>query len=297
MTPAPDLDALALLVSVAETGSIGRAAARHDLTQPAVSLRLRALERQLRLVLLERSPSGSRLTAPGRTVVDWARPLLDAADAFDHSVSALADRHHDRLRLAASLTVADHLVPGWLVALHAALPDVAVSLQAVNSEHVAELVRAGDVDLGYVEGPGVPAGLRSRPVGGDELVTVTAPGHPWARRRAPVSPEELAAAPLVVREIGSGTREALASALAAHGLPLRTGLELGSTAAIKAAVMAGDGVAVLSRLAVATDLEAGRLVAIAVAKLDLRRQFHAVWRAGRAPTGPANSLLALSLRS
>lgn len=296
MAAAPDLDALALLVSVAETGSIGRAAARHDLTQPAVSLRLRALERQLRLTLLERSPSGSRLTGPGRTVVDWARPLLDSADAFTRSVSALADRHHDRLRVAASLTVADHLVPGWLVALHAALPDVAVSLQAVNSEHVAELVRAGDVDLGYLEGPEVPPGLRSRPVGGDELVTVTAPAHPWARRRRPVSPAELAAAPLVVREVGSGTREALATALAGHGLSLHTGLELGSTAAIKAAVMAGEGPAVLSRLTVAADLEAGRLVAIPVADLDLRRRFRAVWRVGRAPTGPANTLLALSLR-
>lgn len=71
MAPAPDLDALELLVSVAEMGSIGRAAARHDLSQPAVSLRLRALERQLRLVLLERSPSGSRLTAPAGRLSTW----------------------------------------------------------------------------------------------------------------------------------------------------------------------------------------------------------------------------------
>lgn len=292
----PDLEALGLLIAVAEMGSLGRAAARYRVTQPAVSLRMRELERSLGVVLLERTPTGSTLTPQGRAVADWARPLLDMAETFSRSVTALAERHQDWLRVAASLTVADHLVPGWLVALHIALPHVAVSLQAVNFDHVAQLVRAGDADLGYVEGPTAPAGLRSRLVGGDTLRVVVAPGHPWARRRKNITPAELAATPMVLREQGSGTREALERALDVHGLVPVPVLQLGSQAAIKAAVAAGQGPAVMSELTLSSDLANGRLVAVRVDGLDLSRRFRAVWRTGRTPTGAAATLLNLSSR-
>src|SRR5665213_244357 len=293
----PDLDALGLLIAVAETGSLGRAAARYGVTQPAVSLRVRELERSLGVVLLGRSPPGSTLASPGRAVVDWARPLLDMAETFSRSITALAERHQDRLRVAASLTVADHLVPRWLVALHIALPDVAVSLQAVNSDQVAQLVRACDADFGYVEGPSAPAGLRSRIVGGDKLLVVVAPRHPWTRRRKSISPLELAATPMVLREQGSGTREALERALGAHGLAPVPVLQLGSQAAIKVAVAAGQGPAVLSELTLSSDLANGRLVAVRVDRLDLSRRFRAVWRTGRVPAWPAATLLTLSARA
>jgi DNA-binding transcriptional LysR family regulator len=292
----PDLSTLELLTAVAETGSVGRAAQRAGITQPAASLRLRALERRLGLVLLHRSPTGSTLTPAGSAVVDWARPILDAATAFNRGVAALRVQRHDELRVAASLTVADHLVPGWLLALHHALPDLAVALQVGNSERVAELVRAEQVDLGFIEGPSAPAGLRSQAVSGDELVVVVAPGHRWARRRRPVTAAELAATPLVVRETGSGTREYLERALAARGLGLTTALELGSTAAIKAAVLAGGDPTVLSRLALAAELADGRLIEVPVQDLHLARRFRAVWRTGRAPAGPAATLLGFATR-
>jgi DNA-binding transcriptional LysR family regulator len=293
----PDLDTLELLTTVAETGSLGRAATRHGITQPAASLRLRNLERTLGLVLLDRSPVGSTLTAAGAAVVDWGRPVLDAAVAFTRGVDALRETHRDRLRVAASLTIADHLVPAWLVALHAAVPDVAVALEVTNSNVVAELVRGRQADLGFVEGPEPPAGLRARVIGGDELVVITAPSHPWARRRRALTAAELARTPLVLRETGSGTREALEQALAAHGQTVTAGMQLGSTTAIKAAVAAGEGPAVLSRLTITQELAAGQLAEIPVAALDLRRRFHAVWRTGSAPAGHAATLLALSARS
>lgn len=293
----PDLAALALLVAVAESGSLTRAATRHGITQPAASLRLRSLERRLGLLLLERSPTGSTLTAAGAAVVDWAQPVLDAATAFTRGVDALRATHRDQLRVAASLTIADHLVPGWLVTLHAALPGVTAALQVANSDRVAALVRTGDADLGFVEGPTAPKGLRATVVGGDELVVVTAPDHPWARRRRPLTAADLVATPLVLRESGSGTREALERALASYGPAPTASLQLGSTTAIKAAVGAGEGPAVLSRLAVAAELASGVLRAVPVDGVDLRRRFRAVWRSGRAPSGPAATLLALSLRA
>lgn len=294
-----DLASLRLLVAVAESGSLGRAATRLGLSQPAVSQRMRGLERRLGLTLLTRTPAGSTLTGAGASVVDWARPVLDAVEVLARSVESLHDGRDQRLRVAASLTVADHLVPGWLVAYHRDRPGSAVALQVINSDGVSELVRDGAVDLGFVEGVGAPRGLRSAVVGEDRLVVVVAPSHHWAGRPEPLAAAELAAEPLVLREQGSGTREALERVLRARGLQPGAALELGSTTAIRSAVMAGEGPAVLSELAVRTDLETGALVAVP-ADLPLRRRFRAVWRpaAGPAgPGGPAGALLAVCLRT
>ena len=182
----PELKVLDLLVSVAETGSLGQAAARHGISQPAASMRITALERQLRLVLLERGPTGSRLTAAGAAVVDWALPILDAARSLVNGVAALRADQQGRLRVAASMTIADHRVPGWLTALRARAPEVKVSLRVGNSAQVADMVRRREADLGLVEGPHAPRGLRSRALCDDELVVVVGPGHPWARRRQPL---------------------------------------------------------------------------------------------------------------
>lgn len=292
-----DLTSLQLLVAVAQTGSLGQAAQRLSISQPAASLRLSTMERRLGLVLLERSPTGSRLTPAGVSVVDWVLPVLDAADALARGVAALRDEREERLRVAASMTVADHLVPAWLVRFHAVQPASSVALRVVNSAAVAALVRDGEADIGFVEGSSAPSGLRARTVGQDELVVVVAAGHRWARRRRPLSAAELVAAPLILREHGSGTREALERALASHGQRPTAVLELGSTTAIKAAVTAGEGAAVLSRLAVGPELADGRLVAVPTAELALRRRFRAVWRSGRTPGGSADVLLALALRS
>lgn len=292
-----DLTTLALLAAVAETGSLGRGAQRMSISQPAASLRIRTLERRLGLTLLERSPTGSRLTPAGASVVDSVGPVLDATDALARRAAALRAEQVSRLRVAASLTIADHLVPGWLVDFHAIEPSAAVALRVGNSEAVATLVRDGDADLGFVECPRVPAGLRARTIGTDELVLVVAPDHPWARRRRPVTAAELVAAPLVLREAGSGTREALEQALALHGQRPAAVLELGSTTAIKSAVAAGQGPAVLSRLAAVAEIGSGSLVVVATEDLRLRRRFRAVWQTGRTPGGSADALLAVAMRS
>jgi len=293
----PDLEALTLLAAVASTGSVGRAATEHGISQPAASMRLKSLERRYRLRLLDRSPTGSTLTTEGAAIIDWARPLLEAADSFNRSVGALRDQHRDRLRLAASLTIADHLVPSWLVALHAVEPQLAVSLRVGNSEDVSHMVRVGSADLGFVEGSLAPDGLRSRTVGSDELTVVVPAAHRWARRRKGISAAELAATPLVLREEGSGTRDALEHALARHGLAPEVAVEVGSTTAIKAAVSAGRGASVISRLAVSAELADGRLVAVPVIDVDLRRRFRAIWRTGRVPPVPAGTMLAVVIRA
>ena len=292
----PELDVLDLLVSVAETGSLGEAARRHGISQPAAGMRISALERRLRLVLLERGPTGSRPTTAGAAVVEWAAPVLAAARALMGGVAALhAEAEGEgRLRVAASLTIADHRIPGWLLRLRDREPGTRVALEVGNSEQVAQLVREG-ADLGFVEGPQAPAGLRSRAVDADELVVVVAPGHPWARRRRPLPLATLAATPLITREPGSGTREALWQVLRRHGEPAAPAAELGSAAAIKAEAAAGVAPAVLSRLVVEEELAGRRLVAVPLAEpAALRRSFRAVWRPQAPPAGAAAVLLAIA---
>ena len=296
-----DLTGFDLLLSVARTGSIGRAAAEHGVSQPAASARMRLLEAQLGLALIERSPRGSRLTPAGALVAGWAQAVVDAAAALEVGLVALRHERDSRLRIAASMTVAEYLLPVWLTALRAVDPGAVVALSAVNSAEVAQAVLADAADIGFIEGPEIPDGLHAEPVGRDRLTLVVAPAHPWARRRSGVPAAELARTPLVSREAGSGPRRFFEEALRAQaGLErVPPAAELSSTTAIKAAVAAGagSGPAVLSSLAVAAELSAGTLRAVPVTGVDLTRTLRVVWTAGRRLTGPARDLYAIAARS
>jgi DNA-binding transcriptional LysR family regulator len=303
----PDLAALEVLLAVARTGSFNSAARQVGVTQQAVSARIRAAEAQTGVALVTRTSRGSTLTPEGVVVAEWAARLLAVATELDAGLAALRNQHHTRLRVSASLTIAEQLLPGWLVALQGAAQrrgeqPAEIVLTAANSETVAQQVRDGAADLGFVEGPAAPAGVRSRIIGRDELLVVVRPDHPWAARRQPLSPAELARTPLVSREEGSGTRDALAAALAAAvqrppGAPQipapAVALALSTTAAVRAAVLAGAGPAVLSELAVSEDLASHRLSRVSVADLDLHRALRAIWAGGATPpSGAARDLLA-----
>jgi DNA-binding transcriptional LysR family regulator len=289
----PDLVALDLLESIAELGSLGKAASRHGMSQPAVSMRMSHLERTLGVRLLRRSPAGTELTPAGERVAAMGRRVLAEAQSLMSEVAALAAVEDSRLRVAASLTVAEYLLPGWLGALHRESPSVVLAVEVANSAKVISRVSGGEADVGFVEGHEVPpAGMSTVVVRGDRLVVVVDPGHPWAQCDV-VGGAELAATDLVVREHGSGTREVLDDALNPWG-GAHSRLVLGSTAAILAAVRRGDGPAVLSALAVAEDIEAGRLVQVRTEGVDLSRALRAVWPADRPLAPLARRLLNLA---
>ncbi|GAB3590246.1 LysR family transcriptional regulator [Angustibacter peucedani] len=295
----PDLSAIEVLLAVARTGSLNAAAAEVGVSQQAVSARVRSIEAQTGVVLVRRGPRGSQLTDDGVVVVEWATRLLNVATQFDAGLAALREDHRSRLRVSASLTVAEQLLPGWLVSFHRSGPPgrrPELELTAVNSETVVAHVEDGRADLGFVEGPRVPAGLSSRVVAHDELVLVVAPTHPWARRRQPLPAAELATCSLVTREHGSGTRDALDAALrravGPDHEPAEPALSLSTATAIRSAVAAGAAPAVLSSLAVRDDTSRGLLVRVPVEDLDMRRDLRAVWLGGRQPpAGAARDLI------
>jgi DNA-binding transcriptional LysR family regulator len=224
--------------------------------------------------------------------------VLDAVERLLDGVGALQVQPAGRLRVAASYTIAEHLLPDWLAALRLRHPDAGVQLEVVNSTGVLARVHEGAVDLGFIESPGRPAGVSVEVVGHDELAVVCAPGHPWATRHRPLPAADLAATPLVLREAGSGTREAFARAMAAAGLTVaQPALELGSTASVLHAVAQGAAPTVISPLAIARERASGELVVVPVEGLDLHRPLAAVWRPG-ATRGPlADALIAIARRA
>ncbi|WP_277211824.1 LysR substrate-binding domain-containing protein [Isoptericola croceus] len=294
MAERTSLAALELLVAVDTHGSISAAARALAIAQPTASAGLRRLERRLGLELVARGPRGTALTTAGQAAAGWAREVVAASERFETAAAGLRSGPITALRVAASLTVAEYLVPRWFAQLAAQGSGGDVELVVRNSSDVMELVLDGTAELGFVESLGVRRGLRSRTVAHDELVAVVAPSHPWVRRRS-VRPAELLGARLVLRETGSGTREILERALASVGATVPDHLPtLGSTSALKAAVQHGGQVAVLSGLTVADDVAAGRLVAVPVEGVDLSRRLRVVWRDGVTPSTTARRLSAVA---
>jgi DNA-binding transcriptional LysR family regulator len=300
-THVPDLAALELLLGVAREGSLNSVARSAGVSQQAVSARIRAMEAQTGVTLVHRSPRGSSLTAEGVVIAEWAARLLGVAAEMDAGIAALRADRRDRLRVSASLTIAEQLLPGWLSSFRAArrpgstAPEIL--LTAINTATVIAHVTEGTADIGFTEGPQRPPGLHGRVVGHDRLVVVVTAGHPWARRRRPVGAAELAATPLVSRGGGSGTLDTFTAALAAVLGPrapqVPPELSLPTTTAVRAAALSGTAPAVVSELAVEDDMATGRLVLVRTPELDLRRTLRVIWDgASIPPSGVARDLIA-----
>ena len=289
----PNLSALALFVAVVDEGGLGAGARRAGIHQPNASRMIAQLEAQAGTVLLERDPRGARPTSAGLLYAAQARELLDAAEQFSDWLRHSRDEDARELRVGASMTIAEHLMPAWLAELRRRSPRIRVDLEVLNSTQVLAGVHDGRLRLGFVETPRLPGDVHAMTLREDELVVVVAPEHPWALREGPLDPAELAATPLVVREGGSGTRDAYEELVPAAGeTPLVQ--ELGSNAAVRIAVASGAGPAVLSMLAVRSGLESGQLLRVPVAGPRLRRPLTAVWNGPRRLSGPAADLVAVA---
>ncbi len=294
MTPPgwPDLAILELLVAVQDHGSIGAAADAVGMDQPNASRALRRYERRLGLPLLLRSTRGTQLTDEASQLVTASREILDAAERLTESVSTLRAARIGRVRVSASQTIAEYLLPQWL-ADYGQQPGAAqVQVTVANSVQVRVRVINDDADLGFVEATHLGKGLHARRVATDHLVVVVAPSHPWAKRRTPLTVTELAATPLVVREAGSGTRDSFEDACTRAGLHLSEPLyELGSNAAVRISAMSGVAPAVLSELTVGEALASHRLVSVPIDGHPMARPLRAVWRKGTRPAPATAELL------
>jgi len=273
-----DPDLLATFLAVVTEGRISAAARAVHLSQPAVTARVRKLEEAVGTALLVRSVRGVEPTPAGRKLAERARQvqrlLEEALDEVGDEEHALGD-----LVLAASTTIAAHVLPAVLARFRARHPDVPIELEIGNTKEVVEAVRSGARPLGLVEGTARAVGVRLVPWLDDELVPVVGVDAPFVVRKD----ADLANVPILWRESGSGTRAVVAEALKRAGLrrgPARLDPVLGTSSAIANAAAAGLGVAFLSRWALAPLLAAGRLRTLPGLALSIRRTFQWALPAG-----------------
>jgi DNA-binding transcriptional LysR family regulator len=281
-----DLRHLVTFCTVVDRGSFSGAAEELGISQPAVSAQIRSLEERLGQRLLDRNGRRVTLTEAGLVLEVHARRMIALEADLEREMGEVGARIAGRLLVGSSTGPGEVLLPRLLGAFRGEHPDVTVSLVVHDTQTICDRVLDGELELGIVGAARPQRGLEFSPFLRDELVVIVPKGHPLARRRS-IRLEELAAQPLLMQQTGSGVRAVLEGALRASGTrmqDLRVEMELGLQQSVKAAVLDGLGITVISRLAVATEVDDGLLVALAIEGHDLVRDFSVVRASGRTPT-------------
>lgn len=290
---------LRVFAAVARHLSFTKAGQELFVSQPAVTKHIRELESHYGQRLLERRGNRVALTEAGRLLQAHAEAVAASAQQLEAQLLGLRDPEEaaGRLRLGASTTLSQYVLPAWLPAFQARYPQVQLTLLTANSERIAEALLRGELDLGFVEGRTKNRDLHYELLLPDELVPV--------RRATPAGPPtqpmpllEALAGPLVLRERGSGTLEVLEVALREHKIKLgdlAVVCYLDSTEAIKGYLEAAPAVlGFVSRQALQRELAAGLLEEVPIAGLLLPRQFDAVWVQGQPLPRPAQRFLSFT---
>lgn len=283
---------LKVFITAARTLSFTRTAEQLYISQPAVSKHVGELESRYKVALFARRGSRLELTDAGRTMLEAAERLADDYRRLEYEMSLCAHQAEGELRLGASSTIAQYLLPPILARYTARFAGVRVSVVSGNSFEIVQALSEHAVDLGLVESVSRRQGVHYTPFKADELVLVARAGGKYARTET-VTADELCRIPLVLRESGSGTLEVIAAALAAKGIrlaQLNVVLRLGTTEGIKAFVRNSDAMAIVSVVSVVEELRSRALRIVDIEGLTLVRDFSFVHAAAE-PTRLARQFI------
>jgi len=287
---------LRVFLAVARHNSYTRAAEELRLTQPAVSAQVRELERALDSTFFERVGRTIVLTDAGKELLTYALKVCTLLDEARLVMEELGELKRGRVAIAAVSTAGAYVLPSLLGAFRMRHPGISISLEVTNRATVQHRLLHNEVDLIVMGRP--PEGVPhvAEPFLSDELVVVSAPSHPLAKtKRIPV--DRLAKEVFIAREVGSGTRLNADEFFRQKDVKLSVGLELGDNSAVKEAVAAGLGIALLSRHALRMELALRRLIVLDVQGLPLRRQWYLVHREGKRLSRAAIAFKAFLLTS
>lgn len=258
--------------AVASHRSFSRAAEALEITQPAVSIQVQELEKSLGVTLFHRRPGGLRVTEVGETVYAYAQQIFALSSRMLETVQELQDLKTGHLRLGASTTPGEFVLPMAVGRFRQLYPGIRVELVIANTRSIIQRILNRELDLGMVgDRPEEHSGqLELVNYLDDEIVLVAAPGS-LVSRQQPLTPQQVVEAGLVVREEGSATRQVAETHFASLGVSPQIVLELGSNQAVKQAASAGGGVGVVSRLGISAEVKAGMLTILKVEGWDCRR--------------------------
>jgi LysR family transcriptional regulator, transcriptional activator of the cysJI operon len=280
--------------AVAEHLNFRKAAGQLFLTQPAVTLQIKALESDLGVRVFDRAGGKITLTRQGTVLLQYASKLANLASEAERQLGCSEGSVSGELALGASTTIAQYVLPRLLGAFQNEYPKIQFSLHSGNTSEVVRWLLEGKVALGLIEGPARERGVRTEPFMEDELILIMPPSFDSNR----LTPAQLLATILLMREQGSGSRRVVEMALEKADLKLKAFkkvMELDSTEAIKSAVEAGLGVGFVSRWAIAKELELGTLKVAEVSGVRATRHFSLISRTGPEPRGPAGALRTFAL--
>jgi len=289
-----DTRQLAAFCAVVELRSFSQAAERLGVTQPAVSLQVRSLEKRLGTQLLDRSGRRVEPTEAGLRLFRSAQRLLQLEEQMLDEVSAKsAGALTGELSIGASTGPAAVAVPILLCEFQQQHPDLRVALEVHDTQTIVDLVANRELELGIVGAARRHRAVRFEPILEDEVILICPPGHSFAGRT--IELDELREETLIVMQEGAGVRQVVEDELRAMGVRLRdlaTSLELGLQESVRSAVQAGYGVTFISRTAVESDLAAGTLAEARLAGMNATREISLVRASGRVATRAADEFVA-----
>ena len=269
---------LKVFCTVAETKSFSKTSEIIHLTQPAVSLQIQALEEKYETKLFDRSSSTVTLTPAGETLYKYAKEILTLYTSAEKAIGKQTGLLKGSLSIGAGSNIGNFILPALITEFKRIHPKTKIYLLVNNSKRVIELLNAGNIDLGLVEGDVSRQKMIVKKLLSDELLLIVSPEHHWAKRKE-ISISELAREPFILREPGSGTRQMIEKFLARHGITLhdlKISAILGSTEAIKDAVENGLGVSIISRWAVRKENRYGTLHLLSIKEEKMTRDFSLV---------------------
>jgi DNA-binding transcriptional LysR family regulator len=290
-----DTRQLAAFCAVVEKKSFSQAAERLGVTQPAVSLQIRALEERLGRRLLDRSGRRVEPTEAGHRLYRSAQRMLHLEEQLLGEVAADEGELAGTVEIGASTGPGAHLLPLLLCEFQRANPAVRVELSVFDTHGVIERVASRDVELGVVGARRPHRSLEFEPLTRDEIVLALPPGHRAAGGE--LTPDELRDETLIAMQAGAGVRRVVEEELRRAGLHLRdlgSNLELGLQESVKSAVAAGYGITFISRTAIEGELAAGTLAAARLAGVDPTRQLYVVRARGRPASRVAGAFLSFA---
>ncbi len=287
----PTLRQLDILEAVVRCGNFSRASAELHLTQPAVSMQIKQLERALGLPLFEHIGKSTHLTAAGKETLETCRAINRELVNLEHTLAGLQGLKGGTLTVSV-VSTASYFTAKLIALFRQAHPDVRISLNAVNREMLLRQLAENSIDLALMGRPPEGHDLQAQPFMDNPLVVIAASNHPLAgKRNIPLA--RLAEEPFVGREPGSGTRSAVEQFFESNGLTLKVAMEMNKNEAIKQAVEAGLGVGVVS---LHGELATRHLRVLDVQGFPLRRQWYLVQRQGKRLSPAAQAFVQFVLK-
>ena len=282
--------------SAARNLSFTKAASELFISQPSVTKHIQSLEREYGLRLFNRSGNRIYLTPAGKVLLEYSDKLFNLQLMLENDLNAFKENNTGSLRLGASTTIAQYVIPPVLSKFHSKFSDIHLSLYTGNSEQIADALLKGEIDLGIVEGKFKNSDIKYIKFITDELVAVTNYNNKILNRNE-MSLKELIGLPLVLRERGSGTLEVFEHSLKSKKIKLSSlnvVMYLGSTEAIKLFLETDDSIGFISVRALEKELLCNSLKIIKIKDLQVKRTFHFITLQGSDPTGIAAKFIKLS---